>query len=613
MTTLSRLNPELSTVEFAPNEFIIKLKDTNSSEDNNSLQVELGASVSATTQQLGIQLWTVSGLTVEEAIEVYRNDPRVEYIEPNYIVQDLITIPNDPNFNQLWGLNNTGQTGGRVDADIDAPEIWDITTGGTAIVGVIDSGVDYTHPDLNDNIWINPRESGGGRETNGIDDDGNGYIDDFRGWDFVNNDNDPMDDHYHGTHVAGTIGAEGNNSIGVVGVNWDVQIMPLKFLRPVPGTTRSTGSTMDAILAVEYATMMGADLTNNSWGGGGFSQGLSDAIEAGPLFVAAAGNLGLNTDNNPHYPSSYDLNNIISVAATDHNDQRTGFSNFGLTSVDLGAPGDNILSTFPTVLTPSMQVGRLSTNYESINGTSMAAPHVAGVAALIVSERRARGLSDLTDVQLRQFILDKVEPIPALNGITVTGGRLNANNATRTGIGWGDVHFVTFDGRAYDLQSFGEFILAETARDGDDWVVQTRQEPWVNNEFVSVFTAFATSVDGQRVVFDLDFSNKLQIDGIDTPITSGQTLSIGNSQIQRTENVYSITYAGDDGIIDSADAQLIARDQGDHLNIEISHFGRFQGLLGDNDGNPDNDFTLRNGRELSSNPSIETTTRRICR
>lgn len=600
MTILSRSNSELSTVEFAPNEVIIKLKDTNSSEDNNSLQVELGATVSETTQQLGLQLWTVSGLTVEEAIEVYRNDPRVEYIEPNYIVQNLINIPNDPNFNQLWGLNNTGQTGGKVDADIDAPEIWDVTTGGNAIVGVIDSGVDYTHPDLNNNIWINPGESGSGKETNGIDDDGNGYIDDFRGWDFVNNDNNPIDDHFHGTHVAGTIGAEGYNGIGVVGVNWDVQIMPLKFL-----AGNGMGSTFNAIRAVEYATLKGADLTNNSWGGGGFSQGLFNAIAAGPLFVASAGNSGLNTDNNPHSPSSYNLNNIISVAATDHNDKRGSFSNFGVTSVDLGAPGVNILSTFPTYTTPAMSAKGFSTNYESIDGTSMAAPHVAGVAASIVAGRRAIGKSDLTDIQLRQFILDNVDPINALNGITVTGGRLNANIATRTGIGWGDVHLVTFDGRAYDLQSFGEFILAETARDGDSWVVQTRQEPWVRNDLVSVNTAFATDVDGLRVVFDLDFSNKLQIDGIDTPISSGETLTIGNSQIQRTDNVYTLTYAGDDGIVDSADAQLIARDQGDHINIEISHFGRLQGLLGNNDGNPDNDFSLRNGTQLSSNPSIE--------
>ena len=593
--------------QFVPNEVIIKLKNTNSPEDNNTLLDELGASVTDTTQQLGIQLWTISGLTVEEAIQAYSNDPRIEYIEPNYTARFLAAplIPNDPNFSRLWGLNNTGQTGGKVDADIDAPEAWgfDIPdrdgfpTGGNAVVGVLDTGVDYNHPDLNDNIWINPGESGSGKESNGIDDDGNGYIDDFRGWDFFNWDNDPMDAYGHGTHVSGTIGAEGNNGVGVVGVNWDVQIMPLKIF----GDDGSYAGDFRVIKAIEYATKMGADLTNNSWGGGPYSQPLYDAIAKSPLFVAAAGNggsdgIGDNTDISPHYPSSYNLNNIISVAATDHNDLRASFSNYGKTSVDLGAPGVSIYSTLP--------VSQGSYGYKS--GTSMATPHVAGAAALIVATRRYRGLQDLTTLDLKQKVLNGVEVIPSLKNITVTGGRLNLySGIDQKGVGWGDVHFVTFDGRAYDLQSFGEFILAETARDGDDWVVQTRQEPWPRNTNTSVHTALATLVDGHRVVLDLDFSDKLQINGHNTPITDGQTLSIGNSQIQRSGNLYTITYAGDDGIIDSADAQVTARDQGDHINIEVFHFGRFQGLLGNNDGDPNNDFALRNGTQLSANPSIE--------
>ena len=596
--------------QFATNEIIIKLKQTNSPEDTNTLLEELGASVTDTTQQLGIQLWTISGLTVEEAIQAYSNDPRIEYIEPNYTTRSLAAplIPNDPSFSRLWGLNNTGQTGGTPDADIDAPEAWgfDIPdrdgfpTGGNSVVGILDTGVDYTHPDLNDNIWINLGESGSGKENNGIDDDLNGYIDDFRGWDFFNWDNNPMDGQGHGTHVAGTIGAEGNNGVGVVGVNWDVQIMPLKIF----GDDGSYAGDFRVIKAIEYATKMGADLTNNSWGGGPYSQPLYDAIAKGPLFVAAAGNYGTNNDLSPHYPSSYDLNNIISVAATNHNDQLVTFantggwwgSNYGLTSVDLGAPGESIYSTVP--------VSQGSYGYKS--GTSMATPHVAGAAALMVATRRYRGLPDLTALDLKQKVLNGVEVISSLQNITVTGGRLNLySGIDQRGVGWGDVHFVTFDGRAYDLQSFGEFILAQTARDGDDWVVQTRQEPWPRNTNTSVHTALATLVDGHRVVLDLDFSDKLQINGHNTPITDGQTLSIGNSQIQRSGNLYTITYAGDDGIIDSADAQVTARDQGDHINIEVFHFGRFQGLLGNNDGDPNNDFALRNGTQLSANPSIE--------
>ena len=199
---------------------------------------------------------------MEDAIYQYRNDPRIEYIEPNYRVWAVETIPNDSSFSQLWGLHNTGQTGGTSDADINAVDAWDIQTGTDVLIGVIDTGVDWTHEELADNIWTNPGEI----PDNGIDDDGNGYIDDVRGWDFVNKDNDPMDDNGHGTHVAGTIAAVGNNGIGVVGVSWSAQIMPLKFLG-----ADGSGITSDAILAIEYAMMMSAKLTNNSWGSSGFS------------------------------------------------------------------------------------------------------------------------------------------------------------------------------------------------------------------------------------------------------------------------------------------------------------------------------------------------------
>ncbi len=253
------------------------------------------------------------------------------------------TLPNDPLFGQLWGLNNTGQTvkssTGSADADIDAPEAWSTTTGSSSVVvAVIDSGVDWHHPDLAANIWTNPGESCAGCASDGIDNDGNGYVDDVHGWDFVNNDNDPFDDNGHGTHVAGTIGASGSNGVGIAGVNWNVQIMPLKFIG-----ANGQGTADDAVRAILYATRMGAVASNNSWGGEEFSQALEDAIADadahGSLFVAAAGNSGKNTDTTPDYPSGFDLPNVITVGATDQNDVRAWFSNYGKQSVDLAAPG----------------------------------------------------------------------------------------------------------------------------------------------------------------------------------------------------------------------------------------------------------------------------------
>ncbi|MBN1669443.1 MAG: S8 family serine peptidase [Kiritimatiellae bacterium] len=343
---------------------------------------------------------------LKQAIEACRQHPDVLYAEPNYIVEAYLT-PDDPRFDQLWGLRNTGQTGGVPGADINAIEAWDIATTSHVVVAVIDSGVDYNHPDLAANIWANPAEIAG----NGLDDDGNGYVDDVRGWDFYDSDNDPMDVGGHGTHVAGTIGAVGNNAEGVVGVCWQVRIMPLKFI----GTF--SGSTADAIEAIEYATAMGAQVMNNSWGGGGYSVAMKEAIEAahaaGLLFVAAAGNSSEDTDTIAHYPSSYDVSNIIAVAATTDADLLASFSSYGATTVDLGAPGKNIWSTIP-----SHQYGQKS-------GTSMATPHVAGACALLWGVA-GPGMSHM---EVRQALLDGTEPLPALAGKCVTGGRLDLMQA----------------------------------------------------------------------------------------------------------------------------------------------------------------------------------------
>jgi len=285
-------------------------------------------------------------MTVENALEVYNNDSDVEYAEPNYYVYFTKT-PDDISFSKLWGLHNTGQsvneTSGTSDADIDAPEAWEITTGSSdVVVAVVDSGVDYNHPDLSANIWTNAGEI----EDNGIDDDGNGYVDDVRGWDFVDDDNVPLDSHDHGTHVAGIIAAVGDNATGITGVGWTAKIMVLKA-----GT--AFGTIVDTVSAIEYASANGAHIINCSYGSPNFSQTEKDAIDASSaVVICAAGNDGTNNDISPNYPSDYTSSNIISVAATDQNDGLatfdTGSSNFGVTSVDVAAPGTNIYSSRPS-------------------------------------------------------------------------------------------------------------------------------------------------------------------------------------------------------------------------------------------------------------------------
>ncbi|MEM6470297.1 MAG: S8 family serine peptidase, partial [Planctomycetota bacterium] len=359
------------------------------------------------------QIATPEQLNVSQAIESYSLHPGVLYAEPNYSIS-LSATPNDSSYTDLWGLNNGGQTGGTTDADIDAAEAWDITTGSRdTIVAVVDTGVDYLHPDLAANMWVNPGEVAG----DGIDNDGNGFVDDVYGYNFVSNNGNPMDDHDHGTHVAGTIGAVANNGVGVVGVSWDVQIMAVKFL-----DARGGGSTGNAIAAIQYAVDNGATISNHSWGfNGGFSQALADAIEyarqADHLVIAAAGNggrdrIGDNNDAVPFYPGNFPNENLISIAATDHNDQLASFSNFGATQVDLGAPGVAILST------------TRSGGYETFSGTSMATPHASGVAALLRS-----AYPGWTYDRVRDRLLDTVDPLDALQGITTTGGRLNAASA----------------------------------------------------------------------------------------------------------------------------------------------------------------------------------------
>lgn len=404
------------TVSVRPQEWLVQLspialRGVPSVAAAKPLLAEGGLSIGL-VEGLGVAgqvLITTPGMSDAVVQARLRTNPAVAYFEPNFILTTQ-QVPNDPEFSKLYGLNNTGQTGGTSDADIDAPEAWDITTGSrNVVVGVIDTGVDYNHPDLAANIWTNPGEIPG----NGHDDDGNGFVDDVHGYDFVNNDGDPMDDNGHGTHVAGTIGAVGNNGRGVTGVNWTTSIMALRIL-----DATGEGTVANELRSIRYATMMRARgvnirVTNNSYYGYGYIQSEYDAIrasgDAGILFVAAAGNDGINNDQYLAYPASYNLDNIIAVAATDQNDRLAFFSNYGTTSVDLAAPGVKIYSTLP-----GGQYG-----YES--GTSMATPHVAGAAALTWSANAGATMKEVKDA-----ILGGVDRIPSLVGKMVTGGRLNA-------------------------------------------------------------------------------------------------------------------------------------------------------------------------------------------
>ena len=376
------------------------------------------ASVAETASLLvggGVEFEVLRGLGLVGQVLVRSSDASFEAVqsrlsenvnvagfEQDAIRQIDVTVPTDPYYNQLWGMNS-----------IDAPEAWTITTGSSSVVvAVIDTGVDYTHVDLAANIWINPGEIAG----NGIDDDHNGFVDDVYGYDFVNNDGDPMDDNSHGTHVSGTIAAMANNGVGVAGVNWSSSIMALKFL-----DSNGSGYLSDAVRAINYATMMRTQydvnvcVTNNSWGGGGYSTSMYNAIQAsnnaGILFVAAAGNSGSNNDFSSQYPANYSCSNVVSVAAITSSGQLASFSSYGATTVDLAAPGVSIYSTVP------------GNRYASYSGTSMATPHVAGVAALAFALT-----PDASVAEIRDAILGGTEPSAALSGKTVTGGTLNAYN-----------------------------------------------------------------------------------------------------------------------------------------------------------------------------------------
>ena len=400
--------------KYKPDEVLVRFRPGVGRAEAAAAHARVGAQlVRAFARVRGLQLARLpKDVAVEHAIRMYRQMPNVLYAEPNYRLQ-AAGVPNDPSFSDLWGLDNFGQAGGTPDADIDAPEAWNITTGSSnVVVAVIDTGVDYNHPDLAANIWANA----GDCDADNVDDDGNGWVDDCHGIDTYNWDSDPLDDHGHGTHVSGTIGAVGDNGVGVAGVNWNVKLMACKFL-----SAGGYGWTDGAISCLDYIAMMkdgGVNIvaTNNSWGGGGFSQALLDAIdvqrEMGILFIAAAGNsYGTDRDAVPFYPATYYAPNILSVAATDRFDGLAYFSDLGRHTVHLGAPGHEILSTTP------------DNTYSWYSGTSMATPHVTGVAALLKAQDPNRDWR-----AIKNLILAGGDTISSLTN-TITQKRLNAYGA----------------------------------------------------------------------------------------------------------------------------------------------------------------------------------------
>ena len=403
-TTLAAANSTHSIIpdehalshEHVPNALFVRFNSNASAEVQDDLLAVVGGSIRES-------FWLVPGLVsidtslpVDEALAILaRRSDAIDYVEPIYVVHAFENIPNDPQYGALYGM-----------PQIRANLAWDEHTGDQDfVIAIIDTGLDYNHQDITGNAWTNPGEIQG----NGQDDDGNGYVDDIHGYDFSNNDSDPYDDNSHGTHCGGTIGGQGNNGVGVVGVNWNCRLVGVKFL-----SGGGSGSTEGAIASVQYCAANQFKVSNNSWGGGGFSQSLYDGIQNagdqfGHVFVAAAGNSG---SNGASYPAAYDCTNIISVAASDSNENRASFSQYHAIEVDLAAPGVDVVSSVP------------GNGYDSYSGTSMATPHVAGGVGLVYSVMGESSAEEIIDL-----ILSTVRPVSAWNGLTATGGILDVNAA----------------------------------------------------------------------------------------------------------------------------------------------------------------------------------------
>ena len=424
VSSMAKVKNKSVDAEYRPGEIIVKLKPAHARSfltRKSSYGVKVKELMNLRSGNFVVLNTNNKSLT--DLIAKLNLDPAIEYAEPNYIYR-AIGFKNpkktqDPKFGKLWGLINTGNNepagsrgnssvSGVAGIDINAINAWKITKGSKKVkIAVIDTGIDYNHPDLKANIWTNQAEANG---RAGVDDDGNGYVDDIHGYDFANNDGDPMDGNGHGTHCAGTIAAEHDNNIGVAGVMAEATMVGIKFL-----TDEGSGDTASAIKAVDYATKLNVDIMSNSWGGGGHSQALKESIErardAGIVFTAAAGNSATNNDIEPHYPSNYKVDNVISVAANNYNDKLAFFSCYGSKTVHVSAPGRNILSTVP------------NNSYDVFSGTSMATPHVSGVIGLYIAEHGRKDVKQIRTELMRSSVYGK-----EYSKKIIAKGRVDAHN-----------------------------------------------------------------------------------------------------------------------------------------------------------------------------------------
>jgi subtilisin family serine protease len=528
-------------------------------------------------------------------IALYQQSGLVDYAEPDFVLYALRT-PNDPHFASgfLWGLHNTGQLSGRADADIDAPEAWDARTEApNVIVAVIDTGGRYTHEDLAVNMWVNPGESGRDflgldKRNNLLDDDGNGYLNDMHGINAITGTGNPLDDHGHGTHVSGTIGGAGNNNVGVVGVAWRVQMMELKFLDAL-----GQGFNSDAIECIDYARRNGAKIISASWGGYDFdSTALRDAIastrDAGMIFVAAAANDASDNDTRPLYPASYDLDNVISVAATTRRDELASFSNFGATTVDLGAPGEDIYSTWN--LTDSA--------YQYLSGTSMATPHVSGACALVWAR-----YPDESYLQIKNRILAGTDPLPTLAGKCVTGGRLNLQKALGSTTPQPTQPVVTVsagDPSATESGDPGRFTIMRTGSTASSLTVDyTVSGTAQNGVDYQVLTGLVTIPGGSS-------SANLTVTPVDDPVAEGNetvvlTIAAGSAHTVGSPASATVTIADNDSTVFSPIFGGILRVNSTLLNSTASPEFQIR-LLGD----PQQTYVLEASTDLSHWTAIAT-------
>lgn len=489
---------QFSREPYAKGQLLVKFKGTNAQETS-----FLARNRSTKLTGLSPSAWTLislpKGLSVESAMDSFAQEPVVETVQPNFYYY-LDATPNDTRFGELYGMTK-----------ISAPAAWDISTGSmNTIVAVIDTGIQYTHEDLAANIWTNTGEIAG----NSVDDDGNGFIDDIHGYDFRFNDSDPLDEHGHGTHVAGTIGAIGNNALGVVGVNWNVRMMAIKIY---DNTGFGTTSAM-LISAYNYVTLMknrgeNIRVTNNSYGGCdeacGYDQATKDALDAmtdaGILNVFAAGNDARNVDVQPAYPASYDSPGVLSAAASTSTDLRAGFSNFGVVSVDLAAPGSGILSTIFN-----------GTGYGFKSGTSMASPHVAGAAALLSSHNPA-----LSTSSLKATLMNTVDPLVNWDGVVKTGGRLNAANALQNQT---SCQISLNPSTQFIFPEGGSFQINVSAPANCDY-------PIINNTSFATITSPLTGSGNTTVTYDVGFNSALPQFGI---------IKVGDQEFEITQSADKI-------------------------------------------------------------------------